>query len=251
MNRCLAFALFAIWCPLVGAQQPDSTPVQSQPSAPVEKPRVFISDSQSWEMRSSAGGSHGTFGSDSAGGARPQTAEIIKTFGERCPSVIINNKQDLADYIVLLDHEGGKGYLQHKNKVAVFERVSGDAVISHSTLSLGGSVDDACRGIAQHWAQHSNTILAAKQKSATPAVTPTETTPAATSASCSIDSTPAGADIEVDGAFTGSTPSTLAIAPGSHEITIKKKGFLPWIRKMNVTGGNIHLNAELEQAPKQ
>jgi hypothetical protein len=70
-------------------------------------------------------------------------------------------------------------------------------------------------------------------------------------ASLTIDSTPTGADIEVDGAFTGSTPSTLALAPGSHEITIKKKGFIPWSRKMNVTGGNIHLNAELEQAPKQ
>ncbi|MDR3724404.1 MAG: PEGA domain-containing protein [Terracidiphilus sp.] len=73
----------------------------------------------------------------------------------------------------------------------------------------------------------------------------------AVQASLTIDSTPAGADIEVDGAFTGSTPSTLALAPGSHEITIKKKGFIPWSRKMNVTGGNFHLNAELEQAPKQ
>ena len=75
-----------------------------------------------------------------AGGARPQTAEIIKTFGERCPEVKINNIEEKADYIVVLDHEGGKGALRHKNKVAVFERISGDSVFSKSTLSLGGSV---------------------------------------------------------------------------------------------------------------
>jgi hypothetical protein len=50
-----------------------------------------------------------------AGGARPQTAEIIKTFGERCPGVMVNNIQVKTDYIVLLDHEGGKGVLRHKN----------------------------------------------------------------------------------------------------------------------------------------
>ena len=70
-----------------------------------------------------------------AGGARPQTAEIIKTFGERCPQVTINNIQTKTDYIVLLDHEGGKGALRHKNKVAVFARVSGDSIVSKSTLS--------------------------------------------------------------------------------------------------------------------
>ena len=50
------------------------------------KPRVFISDSQSWEMSGNAGGSNGTFAAHSASGARPQTAEIVKTFGQRVPT---------------------------------------------------------------------------------------------------------------------------------------------------------------------
>jgi hypothetical protein len=70
-------------------------------------------------------------------------------------------------------------------------------------------------------------------------------------ASLTIDSTPAGADIEVDGSFVGNTPSTVSVAPGSHEITVKKKGFGDWSRKLNVTGGNVHLSAELEQPPAQ
>src|SRR5437870_3060822 len=87
-----------------------------------EKPRVFITDSQSWEIAGGGGGSSAGFGSAVKGGARPQTAEIIKTFGERCPQSIVNNKQDKADYVVLLDHEGGKGFGRKDNKVAVFNR---------------------------------------------------------------------------------------------------------------------------------
>lgn len=63
-----------------------------------------------------------------------------------------------------------------------------------------------------------------------------------------VDSIPPGADIEVDGGFVGNTPSTITVAPGTHEITVRKKGFAAWTRKLNVTGGTVHLNAELEQA---
>ena len=38
-------------------------------------------------MSGASGGSTAGFGSEAQGGARPQTAEIIKTFGERCPRV--------------------------------------------------------------------------------------------------------------------------------------------------------------------
>lgn len=76
-------------------------------------------------------------------------------------------------------------------------------------------------------------------------------TTAAIQASLVIDSAPPGADIEVDGAFVGNTPSTVTVAPGPHEIAVKKKGFSDWSRKLNVTGGNIHLNAELEAAQAQ
>jgi hypothetical protein len=63
-----------------------------------------------------------------------------------------------------------------------------------------------------------------------------------------IDSTPSGADIEVDGAFVGNTPSTVSVAPGSHQIAVKQKGFTDWTRILNVTGGTVHLNAQLEDA---
>jgi hypothetical protein len=61
-----------------------------------------------------------------------------------------------------------------------------------------------------------------------------------------VESTPSGADIEVDGAFVGNTPSTVSVAPGSHQIAVKKKGFADWTKTLNVTSGSVHLNAELE-----
>ena len=47
----------------------------------------------------------------------------------------------------------------------------------------------------------------------------------------------------------GNTPSTLNVAPGTHEITVKKAGFADWTRKLNVTGGRVNLDATLEAAP--
>jgi hypothetical protein len=244
----------------LASQEPAPNAVQSPATVtqPEEKPRVFITDSESWEIQGSAAGSGGTFAAGESGGARPQTAEIIKTFGQRCPAVIVNNRQDMADYIVVLDHEGGKGYLRHKNKVAVFEHLSGDAVISHSTLSVGGSVEDACNGIVQHWALHSKELLTAREKPPAGPLPPASPTSASSvpaqpiaQASLSVDSSPAGADIEVDGGFVGSTPSTIAITSGSHEVSVTKAGYAAWTRKLNVTGGNIHLSAELEHQAAQ
>lgn len=114
-----------------------------------EKPRVFITESSSWEM---GGGSSSPFGGETHGGARPQTAEIVKTFNERCPDVVINNRPDKANYTVVLEHEGGKSFILRDNKVAVFNR-DGDAVMSNSTRSLGNAVKDACSAVLRDWSR--------------------------------------------------------------------------------------------------
>lgn len=61
-----------------------------------------------------------------------------------------------------------------------------------------------------------------------------------------VTSTPAGADIEVDGAFAGSTPSSLELAPGDHDIAIVKDGYKKWTRKLRITGGDISITADLQ-----
>lgn len=81
------------------------------------------------------------------------------------------------------------------------------------------------------------------------AFAPIQAPAAAVQTSLAIDSTPIGADIEIDGGFVGDTPSTVSVAPGSHQVSVKKRGFTDWSKTLNVTGGTVHLNAELEQAP--
>jgi hypothetical protein len=227
----------------------------SKTSDASEKARVFITDSQSWSVGGYSGGGAGGGGSTVHGGARPQTAEIIKTFGERCPDVTVNNIQEKTDYIVLLDHEGGKGFLQHRNKVAVFARISGDSIVSKSTLSLGASVQDACEAIRADWSAHAPALRAAAAQAAEKKAAPAQpiavsmAAPVAPSTGkLAVASTPDGADIEIDGNFVGNTPSDVQVSEGEHTIAVKKAGFKDWQRKMKVSAGsNIHLNATLEK----
>jgi PEGA domain len=84
----------------------------------------------------------------------------------------------------------------------------------------------------------------AKFKAATPGTV--ATAPVTTStALLDISSTPAGADIEIDGKFVGSTPSSISLSPGDHDIVVKKAGFSAWQKKMSVSAGHITLAAEL------
>jgi len=66
-----------------------------------------------------------------------------------------------------------------------------------------------------------------------------------TSALIDISSTPSGADIEVDGKFVGSTPSSISLAPDDHDVVVKKAGFSAWEKKLSVSPGHISLAAEL------
>jgi hypothetical protein len=81
---------------------------------------------------------------------------------------------------------------------------------------------------------------------AAPARTASGPAATASQASLIVESNPPGADIEVDGNFAGNTPSTISVALGNHDISVKKKGFADWSRKMNVTGGSVHLSATLD-----
>lgn len=63
-----------------------------------------------------------------------------------------------------------------------------------------------------------------------------------------IESSPPGADIEVDGSFVGNTPSEVQIPEGDHTVVVKKAGFKNWERKLKASvGSSVHLSAELEK----
>jgi hypothetical protein len=67
-----------------------------------------------------------------------------------------------------------------------------------------------------------------------------------TSTELTLISTPDGADIEVDGAFVGSTPSTVTLALGDHTVDVSKKGYQLYEKKVHTSGGKINMKANLD-----
>lgn len=68
----------------------------------------------------------------------------------------------------------------------------------------------------------------------------------AASTELTLTSMPDGADVEIDGAFVGSTPSTIPIASGDHTVRVSKRGYQPYERRLRVNGGSISVHADLE-----
>jgi len=107
-------------------------------------------------------------------------------------------------------------------------------------------VDDS---LAKLKSEGANKTPPAGATDATPQLPPVPTSPAQSApAQVSVASTPDGADIEIDGSFTGNTPSMIELTPGEHTVTVRKNGFKDWERKIKVTGGNINLRADLDPA---
>jgi hypothetical protein len=67
-------------------------------------------------------------------------------------------------------------------------------------------------------------------------------------AKIAIHSDPAGAEIYLDGQMIGSTPSTVEVPFGQHQISLRHSGFLDWQRDLRVLAGSeLNLQATLEK----
>jgi hypothetical protein len=65
-----------------------------------------------------------------------------------------------------------------------------------------------------------------------------------TEATLSITANTPGADIEVDGMFVGSAPTTIQLTPGVHKLSVKADG-AAWEREIQITGGTVNIAANL------
>jgi len=71
-------------------------------------------------------------------------------------------------------------------------------------------------------------------------------TPPSVHAAVTVTSLPALAEIEVDGKYMGNTRSSLRLAPGTHQVTIKRDGYLPWTKTIEVTADSeLAVHADL------
>ena len=66
-------------------------------------------------------------------------------------------------------------------------------------------------------------------------------------ANVTVTSSSTGADIEVDGAFVGSTPTTLTLSAGQHQISVRSGSSL-WQRTLQVNAGStVNLDAQMDR----
>ena len=80
---------------------------------------------------------------------------------------------------------------------------------------------------------------------------PAATAPSGPEATASVQfsSDPTGAEIAIDGDYAGDTPSLIKLKRGTHSIKIAKNGYQPWVRSIEIAGGESrNLAAELEPA---
>ena len=67
---------------------------------------------------------------------------------------------------------------------------------------------------------------------------------------CNFSSTPAGAEITLDGRYVGSTPSTLGVGLGTHVVVLFMPGFAQWKRELTVSDDSeLTVNATLQKTP--
>jgi hypothetical protein len=96
-------------------------------------------------------------GHDTRPARRPPSNDARgETFGERCGDMAVTLKQDQAEYVVLLEHDGNRKIGRKRNKVAVVNR-NGRVIYSHSTRTLGNAVQDSCRTIREAKSQGTKT----------------------------------------------------------------------------------------------
>ena len=62
-----------------------------------------------------------------------------------------------------------------------------------------------------------------------------------------ISSTPAAADIQVDGEYVGATPLDIDLTCCFHDVTISKPGLKPWTGRVRNTGRQVNIHADLQK----
>ncbi len=136
----LAFLVAAV--PLIVALS------RSQAASASDPIRIFVTHSDSWSISGNAAEIVGIGRGSLRGGAKPQTAEVMKTISKRreCHGIVVTINRERADYLLMLERVGGRGVIRKDNKMALFNK-DGDMIASSSTRSLGNAVKDACRAI--------------------------------------------------------------------------------------------------------
>jgi len=114
---------------------------------PARRPVVYVMPNA---LAGVAGSDSGVIVDSAHNGKEPQIAKIYQELQHHpeCKQFAENMIKEKADYLLLLQHGGGKG-----NRWAVSDK-QGNVFASGESLLLGNSVKDACLAMAKDWQSH-------------------------------------------------------------------------------------------------
>ena len=272
MHKHPLAVIFLTVCPLVLAQQPQATSVTAQAatassSAVPAKPSTLL-DGTPIKLRigrnvSSADakvGDHVDFevldeiqvmgvvviAKGATASATVTAAEPKKRLGRA------GNLEMTLDYVRLVDNEKAALTATAGGKGASHVGAMTGAIVATAIFTLGGS--------ALFLFMHGKDITIPKGAETTayvsgdmpldmakflPTSAPNAMSSTAAAPGLTIEANVPNCDIEVDGSFVGSTPTSINIPPGKHEIAVKKTGYQDWTRSMMVGTGSIRISAEM------
>jgi len=114
---------------------------------PSQKVRVFVGESESFYASSfglaSANSVRGSAAQSGSAGIEKMTVLVMKTLHDKCPTVIVVDHPDKADYFLRLDRNG---ILVRMNAMAVFNK-AGEMIFVGTGLRLNKQVRLFCEGL--------------------------------------------------------------------------------------------------------
>ena len=146
--------------PVATSPSPSGAPMQAQAATPPTgekgpaKPRVYISDTQSWNETEGFSNPSSVAPGQLYGGYNPEMADVYQNFTSDCAAVTVVQEKSNADYAILFDKGTSKkgltglGGLVKVNKVTVLSR-NGETIATESSHSADAAVKSACDAIAQ------------------------------------------------------------------------------------------------------
>jgi hypothetical protein len=168
---------------------------------------------------------------------RPEPAQRAKTYG-------VNFLHDYDPYLHLARAELALGLLDEAEA-----HIARSAAAGVSPQAAIDELEQQLQSLRRAAARPTATAIPQRPE---PAPTAAPRAPTAAPTTVVLSSSPAGADVFIDGRLEGITPVTLDITPGQHQLMVRAEGFRPSQQSFNIAAGEsspIHVVLEREAVP--